>query len=203
MNRLTLFINKCLHFFEIKRVYNNRKAVFLTFDDGPEPAITEFVLDELKKHDFKATFFCRGDNAEIYPGLIQTIISEGHSIGNHTYSHLNSFETKTNDYQANVEQADAILHTPLFRPPKGSITLSAFCRLHGKYKIYYWSLMSGDSMMERFDKTKCFEQLINHTKSGDIILFHFCHRHENETRQILPDYLNWLDKNGYHSEIIK
>ena len=202
MNKIKIFINRVLHLFEVMHIKNDRRAVFLTFDDGPEPDITEFVLEELKRHQFKATFFCRGDNAESHPHLVERIISEGHSIGNHTYSHLDSFQTPTSEYVTDTIRADAILHTHLFRPPKGCITLSAFLKLFRKYRIVYWRLMSGDSDLQRFDKAKCQKRLVNNTKSGDVVLFHFCHRHEKETRQLLPDYLNWLTKNGYHSEAI-
>ena len=91
MRRITLFINRFLHLFEIRRIKTKEKLIYLTFDDGPEPDITEFVLNELQKYGAKATFFCCGDNAEKYPELLGRIRNEGHSIGNHTYSHINSF----------------------------------------------------------------------------------------------------------------
>ena len=203
MKRLTLFINRFLHLFEMKRIKNRSKSVYLTFDDGPEPGITEFVLDELKKYDFRATFFCRGDNAVSYKELLERIVIEGHALGNHTYSHYNSFDVTSKKYIEDVNRADIMLHSRLFRPPKGSLTLSSFMRLFRKYKIVYWSLLSGDAELDLFDRDKYSKHLINNTRSGDIVLFHFCHRHENETRMLLPSYLHWLYINGYHSEIIK
>lgn len=197
-----LLINKFLHLFEIMRIKEERRIVYLTFDDAPEPGIAEFVLEELSKYDFHATFFCRGDNAEMFPELLKLIRSKGHSIGNHTYSHINSFETRTIDYVLDVEKANIILKTHLFRPPWGSITLSAFLKLRRKYKIVYWSLISGDTEMDRFVLNDSFKKLKKETKAGDIVLFHCCHRHEKETMKILPLYLQWLNDNGYSSEVI-
>lgn len=203
MRRITLFINRFLHLFEIRRIRTKEKLVYLTFDDGPESDITEFVLNELQEHGAKATFFCCGDNAEKLPELLGQIRNEGHSIGNHTYSHINSFETPTSTYVADVKRADALLKTHLFRPPWGSITMSAFLRLAGDYRIVYWSLMSGDTALQKFDKQRAMNKLKKITRPGDVVLFHFCKRHEKETRQLLPEYLDWLVGQGYRMEAIK
>ena len=202
MRKITLFINRFLHLFEIRRIKTKEELIYLTFDDGPEPDITEFVLNELQKHGAKATFFCCGDNAEKYPELLRQIRSEGHSIGNHTYSHINSFDTPTSAYVADVKRADAVLKTHLFRPPWGSITLSAFLRLVGTHRIVYWSLMSGDTALEKFDKQKAMNKLKDATHPGDVVLFHFCKRHERETRLLLPEYLDWLVGQGYRMKAI-
>ena len=196
-------INKVLHLFELRKGRNTSKTIYLTFDDGPESGVTEFVLDELAKFNFKATFFCRGDNAERHPLLIKKIIEQGHEIGNHTYSHINSFTTEDIVYISDVQRADTILQTRLFRPPWGCLTLNAFLSLRKKYRIVYWSLISGDSELNNFNKAHFLKLLTDKTKPGDIILFHFCKKHERETREILPDYLLWLSINNYHSELIK
>lgn len=195
-------INKVLHLFELRKGGDKLKTIYLTFDDGPESGITEFVLEELAKYSFKATFFCRGDNAEIHPQLIKQIIEQGHVIGNHTYSHINSFSTQNLDYISDVQRADSILHTRLFRPPWGCLTLKDFLSLRKKYRIVYWSLISGDSELNLFDGPLFLKRLIDKTKPGDIILFHFCKKHERETREILPYYLKWLSINNFCSEII-
>ena len=202
MQRLTLFINRVLHLFEVRRIKTKENIVFLTFDDGPEPEITEFVLDELRKYQLKATFFCRGDNAEKHPVLLQHIVDEGHALGNHTYSHIKSVKIPTTEYVEDVERADKLLHTHLFRPPWGCITLPVFMRLCRKYKIVYWSLESGDTELERFNKSQALHRLLKRTRSGDVVLFHCCQRHEKETRQLLPEYLKWLSANGYTSKSI-
>jgi len=199
---IQIYINRLLHLFEVRRVNKKGKTVFLTFDDGPEPQITEFILTELAKYGAKATFFCRGDNAEKYPLLLNQIVDEGHQIGNHTYNHINSFFSNTGDYIRNVRKADSVLNTNLFRPPWGSLSFSAFCKLTKKYKIVYWSLSSGDSELDKFSKEISLRILKNKTRPGDVILFHCCQRHMNETIQVLPEYLRWLSINGYNSEII-
>lgn len=175
------------------------KSVFLTFDDGPEPGITEFVLDELKSYGFKATFFCRGDNAEKYPELLERIKSGGHTIANHSYSHIHSFDMSGKEFAEDVHRCDPVLNTNLLRPPHGSLRLSAWLRLRKEYKIFFWSLNSGDSDMESFNYERSITSLKNRTKPGDIVLFHFCHKHEKETRELLPVYLQWLKDNGYKS----
>ena len=175
-------------------------TIYLTFDDGPEPDITEFVLDELKRYNFKATFFCRGDNAEKQPSLLQRIKDEGHTIANHTYSHLHAFDVSAKKYAADVDKANNILHTNVFRPPHGSLTLGSWLRIQKANHIYFWSLNSGDSDMEKYDYNRSIEILKNRTKAGDIVLFHFCHKHERETMELLPEYLRWLKINGYKSD---
>ena len=202
MSFIKRIINHLLIGFQYRRIPNNNNAVFLTFDDGPEPGITEFVLDELAKYNFKATFFCRGDNVEKYPELLNRIKKDGHAIGNHTYSHVHSFNCNFKEYCADVDKADRVLNTPLFRPPHGSHTLLTFLRLKKRYKSYFWALNSDDSAMNRFDYYKSIDMLKNQTKVGDIVLFHFCHKHEKETRVLLPEYLKWLSNNGLCSQSI-
>lgn len=199
---IKLIINKCLHLFEETRIRTRDRVVYLTFDDGPEGDITDWVLDILKKYDSKATFFCKGENAEINKEQLVRIIADGHALGNHTFSHINSFETPTRSYLEDVEKADNVLHTVLFRPPWGSLTLFAFLRLRKKYKIVYWSLISGDTEMEKLVLDSNMQRLYNKTQPGDIVLFHSCIKHENETKRILPLYLEWLKQNGYKTNVL-
>lgn len=194
--------NRLIRYFMISKIISLDKGVYLTFDDGPEPGITEFVLDELNKYNFKATFFCRGDNAEKHPDLLQRIKDEGHTIANHTYSHLHAFDVSAKKYTADVAKAKNILNTNVFRPPYGSLTLSSWLRIHRGNHIYFWSLNSGDSDMERFDYNRSIGILKNRTKAGDIVLFHFCHKHECETMELLPRYLQWLSDNLYKSKAL-
>lgn len=203
MKQISLIINRVLHLFEVRRIKTKEKVIFLTFDDGPEPNITEFILEELRKYKAKATFFCKGKNAEKYSDLLEKIKKDGHMLGNHTYSHISGLNTQTEKYVEDVEKADEIIDSNLFRPPWGSINISTFFKLMRKYKIVYWSLISGDTDLDKFNKEKSLNKLKSKTCSGDIVLFHFCMRHENETKALLPEYLDWLYKNGYHSEAIK
>lgn len=195
-------INRILKLFQVSHISTNDKVVYLTFDDGPEPGICEFVLDELRKYGFKATFFCRGDNAEQYPELLSRIINEGHSIGNHTYSHLHAYSVSSGQYLDDIERANQVLHSTLLRPPFGSLTLTTWLSLKSKYRIIYWSLGSGDSNLNNIDFEHSCQNLISNTTSGDIVLFHFCKLHEKETRVILPVYCKWLKANGFVSNAI-
>lgn len=195
-------INKFLHLFECYRMKTNEKIVYLTFDDGPEPGITEFVLNQLQKYRFKGTFFCKGVNAEEHSDLLSKIVDQGHSIGNHTYSHLYGFETPCQVYVDDVSHANKFLNAHLFRAPWGGKTLLQFLKLRKHYKLVHWSLDSGDTNDQELIATK-FQNMVKHTKRGDIVLFHFCHEHEDRTRQILPLYLEWMDKNGWKSKKLK
>ena len=195
-------INRILKRFEIKTIQCSERAVYLTFDDGPESEITEFVLEELAKYNFKATFFCRADNAEKYPRLLAEICKAGHSIANHTFSHVHAYKVSAKTYLADVKKADAVLRSNLFRPSHGSLTIRTWLGLRRKYRIVYWSLNSGDSNLEHFNFQNAIDNLKAKTKSGDVVLFHFCHLHEKETRQVLPEYLKWLAENNYSCNTI-
>lgn len=192
-------INKLLQQFQIRRISTKEKVVYLTFDDGPEQDTLDFVLNELDKYNYKATFFCRGDRAEQNPHLIELLREKGHCVGNHAYSHLNAFNVPTKTYVADIEWADNILHTNLLRAPYGSLTIGTWLKLHKKYRFVYWSLDSEDSKLERYDHLQAINKLKTYTRPGDVVLFHFCQRHEKETRQLLPDYLAWLHENSYKS----
>ena len=196
-------INKLIQQVEIRTIPTKEKVVYLTFDDGPEKGILDFVLDQLDKYNYKATFFCRGDRAEANPQLLELLRQKGHSIANHSYGHPNAFHVSADKYVADIEKADSILHTPLFRPPYGSLTLRTWLKIHKKYRIVYWSLNSEDSELERYHHLQALGKLKAKTKQGDVVLFHFCQRHEKETRLLLPEYLAWLHENNYKSTSIR
>ncbi len=202
MKIIKRYINKALHLFETVRVNTSEKVVYLTFDDAPEEGITQFVIDALNTYGAKATFFCRGDYAEAHPELLRLIKEQGHAVGNHTYAHIKGLDNSYSEYIANVEKADSILKTHLFRPPWGAITFRQFWTLRKKYKIVYWSLVSEDTLRERFNLGQALLKLKQATKPGDIVLFHCCKRHENETRKLLPLYLKWLSERGYQMEAL-
>lgn len=191
-------INRLLMKTTISSIPNDEGIIYLTFDDGPEPGITEFVLDELRKYDFKATFFCTGKNAEKYPDLVNKIKAEGHTIGNHTYSHTKAYDISWRKYVDDVHKADTLIRSVYFRPPNGCLTMVSWFQLRKKYKIIYWTLGSGDWCKDSFNYEDSMIEL-QKTKSGDIILFHFSKDLENGTRKLLPDYLVWLNKKGFRS----
>lgn len=182
--------------FAIGKVRTNNKEVYLTFDDGPDPGITDFVLEQLDRYGFKGTFFCKGLCAETYPELVSRIVSKGHAIGNHTYSHIKSYDIKNRDYVKDVFSAEQILKTKLFRPPNGCLTLCAWLALRKKFTLVYWSLGSCDWCMDEKGWSHG-EELIRTIKNGDIILFHFSEELSRGTKRLLPLYLEWLHKNGF------
>ena len=122
----------------------DRNGVFLTFDDGPTPGVTEWILSTLKRYDAKATFFVLGKNAEMYPDLYQRILDEGHKVGNHTYSHQKGWGMSLERYIEDVDLAAGILHTELFRPPYAHVTPSQMRAVGQRYKIIMWNILSRD-----------------------------------------------------------
>lgn len=194
-------INRFLKFFMISRIRTTEKVVYLTFDDGPEPGITEFILNELNKYGFYATFFCCGKNVQQNPTLYNKIILNKHSVGSHTYNHLDGFKTPSKEYLDDEEKSSKILgNTILFRPPWACISISSFLKLKKERKIIYWSLISQDANLHTFNCKDALEYMIKRTKPGDIVLFHFSNEHESRTKQILPLYCKWLFDNDYTSK---
>lgn len=180
---------------------NDAKKVFLTFDDGPTPEITEWVLEQLKKYNAKATFFCIGNNIEKYPELFQKTIAEGHAIGNHTFNHLKGWKTSTEDYIENVKLFETknpkLVTRNLFRPPYGKIKPSQSKRLRKLgYKIIMWDVLSRD-----YDQTisaaQCLENVLPNVKTGSIIVFHDSLKAEHNLKYVLPKTLEFLKENGF------
>lgn len=180
------------------------RVLYLTFDDGPEPDITEFVLNQLGKYHAKATFFCCGENCEIYPDLFEEIKKGGHSIGNHSYHHLDGLTVDACLYINDVEKCDTICRSHFFRPPKGVMRLNQLLKLKRKYQIILWDVQSCDSFVEsdiNIDKIrKMWEQRV---KAGCVVLFHFRRKHEKATRVLLPMFLDFFSAKGYVFEKIK
>lgn len=180
----------------------DRNAIYLTFDDGPEQGITEFILDELGKHKIKGTFFCCGENCSKQPELMKRIKEEGHLIANHTLSHINGYNTPSQLYIENVDKCEEYLNTKTFRPPWGALTLKLYNKLRKNYRIVYWDVVSGDTEMENFKYEVAYNNLISKTKPGSIVLFHFCKKHEKETMQILPAFLQYIKSNNIKTKTL-
>ena len=182
--------------FCISHMPSTNKIVYLTFDDGPDPDITEKVLDILQKYDAYATFFCCGNNANKYPDLMTQILTRGHSIGSHTMSHLKGKETDCGVYVREVNTFLKKYNTKLHRPPFGSLTISQILRLRFKCKLILWNVDSKDwigSKYKEFDK----DLLLTSITPGSIMLFHFTQEHAFRTLMILPVVLEFLAKRGY------
>jgi peptidoglycan/xylan/chitin deacetylase (PgdA/CDA1 family) len=171
-------------------------VIYLTFDDGPTPESTPYILGLLKKNDIKATFFCLGDRAVESPELIKQIVGDGHSIGNHTMRHENGWNTKSETYLESIEQSAALIDSKLFRPPYGKIRLSQSKKLRELgYKIILWTWMSYD-----FDKSLSAREIISKSrkiKGGDILVFHDNVKANERTKEVLPSLINSIIKQGY------
>jgi len=171
------------------------EAVFLTFDDGPTKDLTPWVLDQLKKYDAKATFFCLGKNVEMNPEIFERIKAEGHVIGNHTYSHLKGWETHTAQYVQDVDFANGLLKSKLFRPPYGRIKPSQFKILKQRYKIIMWDVLSMD-YSKRVSPRRVVNNVNNHLHPGAIIVFHDSKKAERSLRYALPRVLESISQKG-------
>jgi peptidoglycan-N-acetylglucosamine deacetylase len=180
-----------------------KNAIYLTFDDGPHPQITPFVLDELAKYNAKATFFCIGKNVLQNPAVFKRILNDGHAIGNHTYDHLDGWKTGNAKYLQNILKAKDIIDSDLFRPPYGRITPGQQKDLKKQQavKIIMWSVLSGD-----FDKhitpEQCCENVLKNTVSGSIVVFHDSEKAEERLRYALPEVLKYFSEKGYIFEKI-
>jgi peptidoglycan/xylan/chitin deacetylase (PgdA/CDA1 family) len=197
---------------------NTEKKIYLTFDDGPTAETTEWVLDQLKKHQAKATFFCIGNNIQHHPSIFLRIITEGHSIGNHTFNHLNGWKNSTEDYFENVKLCEnsisnlipkafgtkiSNLNSKIFRPPYGKIKTAQSKKLRKLgYKIIMWDVLSAD-----FDQSiapeKCLENVLLNVKSGSIIVFHDSVKAFYNLEYALPKSLETLKKRGFEFDVIQ
>lgn len=176
------------------------KEIYLTFDDGPIPGVTPFVLETLAKHNAKATFFCIGENVEKHPDIFKQIIDAGHPIGNHTFNHLNGKHTELNDYLENVKKCDEILEshgikTRLFRPPYGRLKRSQ--RLALKHKsIVMWDVLTKD-YNSSIKPEKCLQKSINAARNGSIVLFHDSLKAEKNMKYALSRFMEYCAEEGY------
>ncbi|HBI01090.1 MAG TPA: polysaccharide deacetylase family protein [Flavobacterium sp.] len=191
-------------------IANDKKKVFLTFDDGPTPEITEWVLAQLKKYNFKATFFCIGNNIEKHPDLFNQLITEGHAIGNHTFNHVKGWNTPNKTYLKEVEKCEEMIEhysinqnlSKLFRPPYGKIKPLQSRKLRKLgYKIIMWDVLSAD-YKRTITKEKCLENVVKNVESGSIIVFHDSIKAFPNLEFVLPKTLQFLSENGYQCEII-
>lgn len=172
-------------------------TIYLTFDDGPHPEITPWVMQELDKYNAKATFFCVGDNVRKYPHIAQQVVDNGHSLGNHTYNHLNGWNTPNYTYLKNIALCDSYTHSPLFRPPYGKIGLAQLLAVRKKYKVVYWSILSRDFEAD-LNVAESLEYMKANTQAGSIVLFHDSVKAEKNLKQLLPDFLAHLAAQGFN-----
>ncbi len=191
----------------IFRINTSEKVLYLTFDDGPTE-ITHWVLDELKKHNARATFFCIGDNIEKNSSLYHKIIEQSHSVGNHTMHHLNGWKTGTKKYLDDVAECNSVLNsfqqqttnnkqqTFLFRPPYGRITPSQYFSVKKNHRIVMWDVLSRD-YDKNFSSQKCLERVITKSKPGSVIVFHDSIKAEKNLHYVLPGVLEYFPERNF------
>lgn len=177
-------------------------SVYLTFDDGPIPEATPFILDTLAKYGIKATFFMVGDNVRKYPHLFERIKAEGHQVGNHTYNHMGSVRHTLKTYVKNTNKANELIHSKYFRPPHGWMRPAAYIWLNRKYKVVMWDVVTRD-----YSKLLTAEDVVNniktYTRNGSIITFHDSLKSIDKLYTALPESLEWLISQGYQFKTFK
>ncbi len=200
----------------IWRVNNSAKDIYLTFDDGPVPGPTEFVLRELEKYNAKATFFCIGDNVRKNPGIFRKVVEAGHIIGNHTFNHLSGWKTSSAKYLDNIRKCqdefglgspeaspgvDKLKYPPLFRPPYGRIKRRQIRQIQD-YRIYMWDVLTHD-YAQNLDKDVCLRGSIRATRPGSIVVFHDSLKAEKNMSYVLPRYLEHFANLGYEFKSLR
>ena len=178
------------------QIETKEKVLYYTFDDGPIPVLTPKVLNILEKYNAKATFFMVGDNVVKHPDIYQQVIDAGHEIGNHSYNHIKGWQSTDKEYYNNIEKAEKLLRTKLFRPPYGQINIKQIKELSKKYKIVLWSVLSGD-----YDKNtspnKCLSNIVKNSKRGSIIVMHDNLKAEKNMLFALEESLKHFSEQGY------
>ena len=165
---MRLFPELIWHF---SRRDEQKKHIYLTFDDGPTPEVTPWVLEQLRNYNAKATFFCLGRNVDHYPEIYRQILDEGHAVGNHTYSHLKGWHTSNPEYLKDIELAEETIHSRLYRPPYGRFRKSQIREIQKKYRIVMWDVLSQD-FNQSITPQKCLSNVLENVRSGSIVVFH-------------------------------
>ncbi|MEP7109372.1 MAG: polysaccharide deacetylase family protein [Ferruginibacter sp.] len=196
----------------LKKLYGNciwqmpgfEKIIYLTFDDGPHPEATPFVLDTLKLYSAKATFFCIGKNVVEQPLVYKRIISEGHAVGNHSFNHLNGWKTNDDVYMHNIAEAKKYIDSGLFRPPYGRITkfqLELLSNVKYRLTAIMWTVLSGD-FDEKTTNEKCLRNVLSKSGYGSIVVFHDSEKAFERLSFTLPKVLEYFTQKGYGFEKI-
>lgn len=181
------------------RIPTKEKVLYLTFDDGPIPEVTPWVLDQLSAFDALGTFFCVGDNIRKHAEVFQQVVSKGHAVGNHTLNHLNGWMSENIPYFHNVRHCANLVKTVLFRPPFGRMKPKQAQFLQRHYRIIMWDVLSGDFDAE-LSPQQCLNNVINNAKEGSIIVFHDSLKAEERLRFVLPKVLDHFTQLGYRFE---
>lgn len=173
-----------------------RKVAYLTFDDGPIPEVTPWVLDTLDRYGVKATFFFVGDNVRKYPELYEEVKRRGHSYGNHTMHHLQGFKTPRIRYMRDITEADDLIDSSLFRPPHGLLRWSQAKAIKKHYNIVMYDLVTRDYSI-KMTPDEVFHNVRRYARNGSIIVFHDSLKAERNMKEVLPRAIEWLQNEGY------
>lgn len=204
---MSMYLAKTPQFFQalfpnfIWRLPTKEKSLHLTFDDGPVPEVTPWVLDVLKKYKAKATFFCVGDNIKKHPQIFERITAEGHSVGNHSFNHLSGWTTDNISYFHNIRYCASLVDSKYFRPPYGRIRPTQAHFLQRHYKIIMWDVLSGDFDSE-ISNEQCYNNVMNNAKEGSIVVFHDNIKALEKLRYTLPKVLESYSEMGYRFDSI-
>ena len=183
------------------RIPADRKCVYLTFDDGPIPEVTPWVLEVLERYGVKATFFMVGDNVRKHPDVYRMVVDRGHRVGNHTFNHIQGIQYRTRNYRANVEKAAEWIPGDLFRPPHGYMRLRQVLALRRRYRIIMWDVVTRD-YSPRLTPDEVFDNVRRYTRDGSIIVFHDSLKAERNLREALPRSIEWLRAEGYEFRLL-
>ena len=186
----------------IWKVPSVQKVLYLTFDDGPIPEVTPWVLDTLEEYEAKGTFFCVGDNIRKNPDLLGEVVSRGHHVGNHTFNHLNGWSTDNVPYFHNVRHCANLVKSGLFRPPYGRLKPKQAQFLQRHYTIIMWDVLSGD-FDPNLSHEQCLENVLHHAAPGSIVVFHDSLKAEGKLRFVLPRVLAHFQQQGYRFEALR
>lgn len=183
----------------IWRKPTDQKVVYLTFDDGPIPEVTPWVLEQLKTHQALATFFCVGDNVRKHPDIYRKVCTGGHQVGNHSFHHLNGWKTPTEVYLNDVSACAKFVDSNLFRPPYGKLKPAQAKALLPDYDLIMWDVLSGD-FDESLSPETCLDHVLNNVRPGSIIVFHDSQKAWHRLWYVLPKVLQKLTEDGYRFE---
>ena len=178
------------------RINPSEKVIYLTFDDGPNPEVTPRVLDILDEFEAKATFFCVGENVMKYPEIFQKVKHRGHAVGNHTFNHVKGTEKTVKEYVDNVGKAHEYIHSKLFRPPHGRITLSQVNKLKADFKIIMWDFITYD-FDRQVTSTEILKEVKLRSRNGSVVIFHDSLKARKNVLEALPEALRYWKKEGY------
>ncbi len=196
----TTFLLRAFYPSCVWKMPTHKKAIYLSFDDGPHPIATPFVIEQLEKYNAKASFFCIGKNVVEYPAIFQQLIQQGHTVGNHTMHHLNGWKTEDDLYLQNIAQASTPIQSNFFRPPYGRIKRSQIRKIRADkslpQEIIMWDVLSGD-FDTSINSQQCLSNVLKHTKAGSIVVFHDSAKAWDRLQVALPATLDYFTQKGF------